>query len=143
MSLESWKEEFYPITGGQATRGGDDKVMLKHSLKKWQGLSPENLQKHGLEIGHSLGSYIVEPLNRYKYMSIDCFSCALCVEYKEDDCIDCPLYLYSETQSRCRGPSWDDWKIKRNPDKVIKDLEQALHFVETNHSNLETSSEKF
>ncbi len=45
MSLESWKKEFYP------TRAADVKTLdeaLTHTERKWEGLRPENLERHGL-----------------------------------------------------------------------------------------------
>lgn len=44
MSLETWKEEFYKIPAEECIK----EQALDHSITKWEGLRPENLQKHGL-----------------------------------------------------------------------------------------------
>lgn len=39
MSLETWKEEFYPIPADEVP----ESQALAHSLRKWEGLRKENL----------------------------------------------------------------------------------------------------
>ena len=48
MSIATWKKEFYsPISKCPKSKAA------AHSLKKWIGLRPENLAKHGLEAERS------------------------------------------------------------------------------------------
>ena len=44
MSLETWKEEFYPVHAREAT--ATPVQALKNSLRKWIGAKPANLAKH-------------------------------------------------------------------------------------------------
>ncbi len=90
MSLQSWKEEFYPIAAREAAT--DDATALAHSLQKWTGLRPENLQKHGMQqAGYSI-------TDGMEGLCIDGNSCALCRFHDPDSlgepegCKDCPLY---------------------------------------------------
>jgi hypothetical protein len=45
MSLNTWKIEFYPQ---EACEVEDQLEAAKHSLRKWGGLTTENLERHGL-----------------------------------------------------------------------------------------------
>jgi hypothetical protein len=83
MSLESWMEEFYPVEASSSATSDED--ALAHSLKKWEGLTEENLKKHGVQrravcleddAGHLFG--------------IDSETCALC---QRRNCTTCPLYI--------------------------------------------------
>lgn len=44
MSIQSWIDEFYPVTAEECLP--DD--ALEHSIKKWEGLQPDALERHGL-----------------------------------------------------------------------------------------------
>jgi len=73
MSLATWKEEFYPVDAGACPRD----QALEHSILKWTGLLPENLEKHGVR---KRASYI-EDSEEKDWLSIDANSCALCKHY--------------------------------------------------------------
>ncbi len=47
MSLATWKAEFYPFTAEKCAAEFPEEA-LDHSIRKWEGLSPENLKKHGV-----------------------------------------------------------------------------------------------
>ena len=42
MSIESWKEEFYPISAYEVAQNDDDLGMVNHCLQKWEGLKKSN-----------------------------------------------------------------------------------------------------
>lgn len=88
MSLQTWKDEFYPKPAHQVP----ESEALQHSLQKWIGLRSENLNKHKLK--HSLG--IITDSSK-EQLFIDSTSCALCSHYLdkdgEDECPKCPLTL--------------------------------------------------
>ena len=110
MSLETWKAEFYPIEADKTTK----EQAIEHSLRKWQGLTPENLKKHGV-IHERFAGVIDENDFRagkptYMYpeaVPIDAGTCALCHHYHsepddggylddeepDDYCGECPLKL--------------------------------------------------
>jgi hypothetical protein len=84
MSKETWLAEFYPVPVSNEMQSWNREQLIKHSIQKWEGLSRENLAKHGLEN---------PPIN------IDASTCALCKVFHNDDadadsreCAMCPLY---------------------------------------------------
>ena len=57
MSIETWEQEFYAVE--VSVVGNDtDVVLLKHSIKKWEGLQTENLERHGLRASPTFYSRI-------------------------------------------------------------------------------------
>lgn len=80
MSKKSWLEEYYPVPADQVA----EKDAVAHTRRKWEGLLPENLKKHGLS----------DPP-----IDVDTTTCALCVHYYHHpmlgqeyrSCTRCPL----------------------------------------------------
>lgn len=72
MSLASWIEEFYPVCADECPRD----QALEHSILKWTGLLPKNLEKHGV-VKQRL--YIQDPSG--DWLAINGSSCALCEYY--------------------------------------------------------------
>lgn len=96
MSLKTWKDEFlgeeYP---------SDPLEALDHSIKKWEGLSRENLDKHHLIV---YNGKIIEKNNSENSERINSSNCALCVHYLGVgifQCISCPIYQI--TLRKCDG----------------------------------------
>ena len=88
MSLTTWKKEFYPEDAGKVSA----KDALAHSLRKWEGILPENLKKHDvfLDEDHKLRGKKGPPMG---YVTGN-KTCALCHHhwhYFIDTCDDCPL----------------------------------------------------
>jgi hypothetical protein len=80
MSVESWKEEFYsePANEVPASRAA------RHSLKKWQGALPANLEKHDVAYTNS---YVHDRAGGE--VIFGAASCALCQAFER--CQDCTL----------------------------------------------------
>lgn len=88
MSIKTWKEEFYLVDARDVPK----EEALAHSIKKWRGLTPENLAKHDLR---RLGSYLHDDYGACAYFGIDTSSCALCTHYySPGECYGCPLYQH-------------------------------------------------
>ena len=90
MSLQTWKDEFYPVPAEEAS--GDAVTALKHSLHKWSGLTESNLAKHGVKI---VKRYVIEAAPIIERFGFFDNTCALCL-YVENlkgrlDCDACPL----------------------------------------------------
>lgn len=91
MSLDSWKKEFYPTPAQDNC--GDPLTAAKHSLKKWEGLTYDNLSAH--DVGKD-GYYIVGDDDS---LVIEEATCALCLWQDSLDaeinfkswCSGCPL----------------------------------------------------
>jgi hypothetical protein len=117
MSLETWKEEFYPVPADQVKA----KDALEHSLRKWQGLRKEALEKH--QLTHTKLHHIRCRASQ-RQLKIDSTSCALCFFYMDaNDCEDCLL--------RPRCDQTDDspfcvWRISGDPEPMIAALKAAV-----------------
>ena len=75
MSLVTWKSEFYPIRASEIAPGLPS---IKHSLQKWTGALPENVEKHRCKYeGHS----ICKKREDEEFMPFNANTCALCVNY--------------------------------------------------------------
>ncbi len=97
MSLKSWMKEFYPV---DASRVKGRKARIKHSLKKWRGALPENLDKHKVEYW----GYAV--FDEKRELVFDADTCALCEKYSQigtaimrTACPRCPIVI--ATGSTC------------------------------------------
>jgi hypothetical protein len=114
MSDQSWIDEYYPVEAKDVSEAG----ALEHSLRKWRGLRPANLARHGLS----------EPP-----IWVDCTTCALCVQCSPHDngCAKCPLYQVRGNvrcdrtrQDEKRAPYWE-WTKRSNPEPMIQWLHRA------------------
>lgn len=98
MSLQSWKEEFYPVDAEDVPK----EQAVAHSIRKWQGLLPENLAKHGVEWAGEHSDRLREIAETDDRFIVGASTCALCCHYDDrdndnaDPCVSCPL-------SRVRG----------------------------------------
>ena len=81
MSLQSWKDEFYPV---RAVDVPAEKA-LDHSIQKWEGLLPKNLHRHGVVFKEGA---LVDDVGKVR-LAINSLSCALCMRYP--GCSKCPL----------------------------------------------------
>lgn len=88
MSMKSWMSEFYPIPA-KLMYGASDEVCILHSLRRYEGLKPENLLKHGLK----LIDYILMEPDTNKSLGISSFHCALCIKY--------PTVCTGENEMKC------------------------------------------
>jgi len=92
MSLKTWKRKYYPTTASTAARRGT-LASVRHSLKKWSGLSKEILEEHDLR---KVGYTIIDNSGDSELRIADT-SCALCIRYIDrsvkDACHACPLAI--------------------------------------------------
>mgnify|MGYP001590096016 CR=1 FL=1 len=83
MSIQTWRDEFYKEEACYVS----EKKAVKHSLKKWKGLTKANLKRHHLD--HD-GVYIFD--DDGADFDIDDSTCALCCAYG-NECNVCPLAI--------------------------------------------------
>lgn len=147
MSLKTWLEEFYPISAKDAPKG----QAAAHSLRKWQGLLPENLAKHGVDhVDTTLGAHLVgvpgwhttraEEADR-KPFAFSGNTCALCFQYQDDAadtdygfCCGCPLYQISGSSCAHSGSPYERY-VESGTEKarlsalhdMLDCLEKAVH----------------
>lgn len=123
MTLKTWKKEFYPKA---PTKKMTTREAIEHSIKKWEGLRPENLEKHGMRIS----SHRIE--DELDDLDINADSCALCKKFYFDfECVECPLYqqLGKRCDANSRSP-YQIWRDKDNPVPMIKALKRTLEECE-------------
>ena len=127
MSLESWKEEFYPVDAEEV--GVEDAIW--HSLNKW--IKPENLAKHGLEMADPAKTWstIWQIDDHSQRMNVSGDECALCACYHGDEdnddepCLNCPLAITrggvpcDDSQEDEEHSPWKEWSSYRNPQPMI------------------------
>jgi hypothetical protein len=126
MSLETWKAEFYPIPADEVPV--EDAV--QHSLRKWRGLTKENLNKHGLnQEDYLIGE--AEEDEDHPPLTIDDRSCALCHHFMDGKCVACPLFKVlskrcddEENRSFKESP-YGAFVEEGNPLPMIEALEKA------------------
>lgn len=129
MSLQSWREEFYPTQATIATSNKEKSI--KHSILKWAGLSRKNLEKHDLMKN---GKSIFERSCQYSF-DVDDSSCALCLKYvkyryatiDESVCSKCPLYKYlgESCDAGAKSP-YKKWVNTGNNLPMLKALKALL-----------------
>ena len=123
MSLESWKAEFYPI---EASDVRFTKEAIRHSLKKWQGLTKENLEKHG--VVKKGDDRLYDGIEKWPF-HIDCFSCALCQLFNDEnnECHECPLNRFlgysCDEREEIYGP-YSHWMDSGDPQIMIDALQK-------------------
>ena len=142
MSLNTWKEEFYPVAADAAK--GDALAAVDHSLKKWEGLRAENLTKHSCSVT-TVGSIITDvcedETTADNTFEVNCESCALC-KYNDtlnqgSYCDSCPITLatgvacddvYGELEEDDIAP-WDAWTMNENPEPMIAVLNTTREWL--------------
>ncbi len=129
MSLESWKQLYYPVTAKEAATFHPIDVIL-HSLTKWRGLRPAVLAEYDIEIS---------PLrlldNTFQITGLTCSLCAKYYDYSVDDeviaCSSCPLAQLGVSKTDCYV-EYRHWRHSLDPEPMIALLEKALQTAEGN-----------
>ena len=119
MSVTSWKKEFYPVS---AKKPRTKIARIKHSLRKWEGLMPAMLKKHGIRENFSAP------------ILVDQTTCALCIAYYssnedcEGECDDCPLCqtLNHPCDEGSGKIPWEAWCSYGDPRPMIRALRKTL-----------------
>lgn len=125
MSLDSWKAEYYPVPARECAPGES----VAHSLKKWRGLTPESLMQNNVGI---IDRYILVQNKGQGSLKIDSDTCALCVNFYDDDaedgrdfnpCESCPIY---ELLGRPCAEEYGKFLDNGNPYPMIRILEKTV-----------------
>lgn len=133
-NLQTWMNEFYPIPANSKL---SEKKAIEHSILKWTGLLPENLEKHNVHKGY--GSYILD--SNSKRFDISGITCALCEKYYIDSdeeeafltvdsaCENCPLYKklgFGCGEGTVEKDPWRKFVLDSDPELMIKNLKSLL-----------------
>ena len=130
MSIETWKAEFYPVPADDESLDTDVK-RVEHSLRKWEGLTPENMAKHGASLDAFGGPVVVTSNNDGKRLRIDSSTCALCEEHLDaPTCPTCPLAIYLGDMCDGADMPFRDFVSDHNPHTMIDALKGTLAMLE-------------
>jgi hypothetical protein len=128
MSLETWKREYYPVPAHEVPAG---RPAVWHSLRKWGGMRPGNLAKHGCYIDRHDDVSDMGSIS----LVIGSESCALCEHYlvnkpySSGTCKGCPLYKANHHR-RCDDGDGSPWRQRhRTVEPMISILKRALKHV--------------
>lgn len=126
MSLESWKQEYYPIPANEVSKAD----AAKHSLQKWIGLRVVNRINHAVQLdyGELKDNDVDHESCDYDSLDIDSSSCALCVHHlKETDlavtCTGCPLAAALGRPCDTPGAPYNSFLGTGNVEPMIKELQ--------------------
>lgn len=142
MSLQTWKDEFYPIEATETLKEN----AVQHCLTKWQGLTPENLAKHQVILNKC--AWVVDQgaadgvMNNY--VNINGSTCALCHHYLRagkgenpdyEMCETCPLCIARDgvacdkerdDEEEDQAAPWYEFRETFNPQSMIFWLKKTL-----------------
>lgn len=115
MSLQSWKEEFYPTKALEfysALEPSKEEVLkaVEHSLNKWRGLLFENKEKHQVFILTGAKKLVsnddVNNVLHKDAVYIDSSSCSLCCMYEQD----CDRCVFTMRLDETCGVYYNHWQ---------------------------------
>jgi hypothetical protein len=141
MSLESWKKEFYPRGAGLFAYATDEQV-IRHSLVKWNGLTKENLAKHGVSRKNNV---LHDDTQEEFFINGD--TCAMCVKDNPNSCKSCSYMKHfgiacdEEGESQPISP-YMQFANGGSPDLMIAKLEELLEVVVTTGIAEESDGDK-
>lgn len=138
MSLQTWMDEFYPTP---AQKFPTELEAVEHSLRKWKGLTKENLKKHCVD-QHRFSIIDASDVK----LDIDCTTCALCQYHVESpeyiaDCNKCILkkvnvsefngqqYSCDSTMPEKHTGIYQEFMSYGNPQPMIELLEKAKAYL--------------
>ena len=126
MTLDAWKKEFYFVDACLTI--DNDIEATRASLKKWRGLTPENLDKHSL----TKDGIVLKGLDSLTQFRINCENCSLCIrtydeEEDESDCNLCPISRLPETADCIH--EFTQWANTGDAQPMIELLEKTLKML--------------
>lgn len=117
MSLESWKEEFLPISATKLADSNPTELeALQHAELKWTGLLQHNLYKHRVYVGRNpnkLPSIISMDSHKSLGIAAECVLCKI-----NRFCENCPL-------GDC-GVEWDRFTYLGDPTHMLSKIKAAI-----------------
>ncbi len=135
MSQKTWLKEFYPKPADKTTK----KEAIQHSVKKWEGLLPDNLKKHNVTM--NIDEVSVQDARGKEFLEVDQVTCSLCHHYfkvksQGHSCNQCPLFKVRNSVACCdegyynqreeKDSPYGIMVEKGNPRPMLKWLRKAL-----------------
>lgn len=135
MSFKTWLKEFYPIVVNKKNlKDFSDVEIVEHSLTKWKGALPKNVEKHKVFF---LDNSIISADDQF-FFTTD--SCSMCFKYyvhtaDGSSCDNCPLVLSGGVSCNDVDSEYRNVYKTDDPKGMVKALQKALRYVK----NLEKS----
>lgn len=130
MSLETWINEFYPQDAVEfrVDSSLNDMDAIEHSIKKWEGLLQENLEKHCVVYRRNQ-NIVTDMESSGAHIFISSGSCALCVVHYSK-CSACPLGISYGKPCDCgRNSPYRHFRATKDPEPMINELKKALKYL--------------
>lgn len=129
MSLQTWKDEFYQESAKNAAKRGPE-AALDHSVVKWDGLKPENTEKHAVVVA---GIGIEDKDEGQITFYVEGSTCALCVynDAVNKGCAECVLaksrdgVACDDSRDDERRSPYKCWTYNADPFPMIEALRKA------------------
>lgn len=127
MSLESWKQKYYPIPAKKTGKWNLEDT-LRHSIRKWKGFRPANLEEHGLQ---ARATGIVDTRDGWGCEMMTTDQCSLCVKFATNkDCLHCPIVVVTGVRCDAAPSGYDDspWELMvydKDPEPMIALLKRV------------------
>lgn len=129
MSKESFLKEFYQIPANEATNSWLEAT--NHSIQKWKGMLPENLEKHNQIMSDEW--HIVTTDSGEKTLAYGNITCALCIKAINEAgyyfCSVCPLMMLFSYECDDGESAYVSTKYSRNPQPMIDALYSTQRFL--------------
>lgn len=128
MSLQSWKDEFYPVDAEELINDCPTlSEAIQHSLTKWIGLRKDNLTRHDVVL-YTSPLYVIESLDGN--LAVDGDTCLLCLRYRYQ-CVNCILFMVLGGNSCCsdRNSPYQAFTYDSNPEPMIEALQKTLEYL--------------
>ena len=110
-------------------------MVLRHSIKKWEGLRPENLERHEMRADHEYFRTRIQGVKGANFY-VESASCSLCSKYlfsgRDDGCESCPLSKVRGDVACDEDIDGDDispfeaWRKEADPEPMLHWLGEAL-----------------
>lgn len=132
MSLETWKEEFYPVPAEVYHDEDDELVLINHAIQKWTGLLTESMQKHSVGFRDDMRCAISDLPLAYSdaalenVFDIDSTTCALCQRHSH--CQTCPVDTFSIGCNESKSP-YDKFVIGNDPLPMLQALKEVRTII--------------
>lgn len=143
MSLETWNEEFYPISAMDVKITKSELYCALHSLKKWIGYRPENLKKHEVtakDVDYP-GARNCALCNLHGFNETDSADCSKCI-LTEIRGVPCDERLPGQSFKGYYQSPYHSYHRDDNPEPMIELLTQAVQKLLEKEFGLKTFEEK-
>ena len=144
-SVDSWKQQFYPIPATDASAWTVIEA-IDHSIRKWEGATPESLLAHGCELKTTMIGQLpvivgVTSRDTGEVVYFDSDSCSLCVRGHDavahnqqlDACGNCPIRvsLGGRTCVELASGPYREFCRTGNPQLMLDALRDARRYQES------------